>query len=135
MLFRSLEKRKEAIFAEKGIEGARAQMRAMAKISEEALEYLALAATPIKRRDAARFGFLIWMPILLGSCVWHARDLIGLQPFPTAQVVIGFVVAFMLTLTLISILMTWLRRHSFTPFALYRMLIGLNLLIVVYDLI
>jgi undecaprenyl pyrophosphate phosphatase UppP len=45
------------------------------------------------------------------------------------------VVAFALTLALIAMLMTWLRRRAFTPFAVYRMLIGLNLLIVVYDLI
>jgi alkylation response protein AidB-like acyl-CoA dehydrogenase len=53
-----MERRKSAIFAEKGIEGARAQMRAMAKVSEDAQEYLKLAAMPAKRRDAARFAAL-----------------------------------------------------------------------------
>lgn len=53
-----LQKRKEAIFAERGIEGARTEIRAMAKVSAEAKEYLALAAVPGKRRDAERFAAL-----------------------------------------------------------------------------
>ena len=88
-----------------------------------------------ERPDAARFAFLIWMPVLVGSCAWHAPALLMINPFPTLQMIVGFVPAFLATLTLIAILMTWLRRHSFAPFAIYRMLIGLNLLIVVYDLI
>ena len=53
-----LEKRKAAIFAERGIEGARAQMRAMNQIAEEAQEYLRLTTTPPKRRDEARVAAL-----------------------------------------------------------------------------
>jgi undecaprenyl-diphosphatase len=88
-----------------------------------------------ERADAARFSFLIWMPILLGSCIWHAPELLAVKPFPTAQMIVGFVPAFLMTLALIAILMAWVHRRAFTPFAIYRMLIGLNLLIVVYDLI
>ena len=88
-----------------------------------------------ERPDAARFAFLIWMPILIGSCAWHAPALLAMKPFPTAQMIAGFVPAFIATLVLTAILMAWVRRRSFTPFAIYRMLIGLNLLIVVYDLI
>ena len=44
-----------------------------------------------ERPDAARFAFLIWMPILIGSCAWHAPALLALKPFPTAEMIAGFV--------------------------------------------
>jgi len=53
-----IEKRKDAIFAEQGIEGPRAERRAMSRIAEDAQEYLTLAALPAKRRDAERFAAL-----------------------------------------------------------------------------
>jgi alkylation response protein AidB-like acyl-CoA dehydrogenase len=53
-----LEKRKDAVFAERGIEGARAQLRAMGKIADEAVEYVKLAAMPARRRDSARLEAL-----------------------------------------------------------------------------
>ena len=53
-----LEKRKDALFASQGIEGQRAQIRAMQKLAEDAQEYLTLSALPEKRRDAARFSAL-----------------------------------------------------------------------------
>ncbi len=53
-----LEKRKDAIFAERKIAGARAQMRAIAKVSEDALEYLRQAGAPAARRDAAKLAAL-----------------------------------------------------------------------------
>ncbi len=53
-----LQKRKEAIFAERGIAGARTEIRAMAKVSADAKEYISLAAVPGKRRDLERFAAL-----------------------------------------------------------------------------
>jgi len=53
-----LERRKAAFLAEQGIEGARAQMRAMSKVADDAIDYLKLTATPARRRDAGRFAAL-----------------------------------------------------------------------------
>jgi len=53
-----LQKRKEAIFAEQGIDGPRAEMRAMGRVSTDAREFLALMNVPAKRRDAERFATL-----------------------------------------------------------------------------
>src|SRR5512140_3310508 len=53
-----LEKKKEQIFAEKKIEGGRAQFKALAKLSADAIEYLELLAKPEDQRPAERFASL-----------------------------------------------------------------------------
>ena len=53
-----LQKRKEQIFAAQGIEGQRADIRAMNKVSIDAREYITLAAVPGTRRDANRLAAL-----------------------------------------------------------------------------
>jgi alkylation response protein AidB-like acyl-CoA dehydrogenase len=53
-----IEKEKDRIFAEKGIGGGRAQLKAMKKVEADALEFLALEARPPAERDAARFEAL-----------------------------------------------------------------------------
>ncbi len=53
-----MEKGKEALFAEQGIKGSWAQMKAFRKISKQALEFLELDAQPEHERDAARYSAL-----------------------------------------------------------------------------
>jgi alkylation response protein AidB-like acyl-CoA dehydrogenase len=56
--FQAIEKSQEEFFAEQGIQGARAQMRARRELQKQALEYLELAARPEDKRDQARFAEL-----------------------------------------------------------------------------
>ncbi len=59
-----IEKTKDALFAQQNITGARAQLKALAKSGKDALEYLALAAAPENKRDAARLAALQQDPIV-----------------------------------------------------------------------
>ena len=59
-----LERQRDAFFAQQGATGQRAQMRVIGKISEEALEYVKLAALPARRRDAARLEALQSNPLV-----------------------------------------------------------------------
>jgi alkylation response protein AidB-like acyl-CoA dehydrogenase len=54
-----LEKRKDRIFAERKIEGSRAQIKALAKVQADALELIALSAKPEGQRDQARYEALM----------------------------------------------------------------------------
>src|SRR5512146_686473 len=56
--FDPLEREKERILAERGITGARAQMKLFKELEKGALEYLALVNQPEAERDAARFAEL-----------------------------------------------------------------------------
>ena len=53
-----IEKEKDKVFAEQGVKGPRAQLRAMRKITDQVLEYLGLQFTPEAERDQARFAEL-----------------------------------------------------------------------------
>lgn len=59
-----LEREKDAIFAEQGIEGGRAQMRALQKVTPRAVEFLKLAGEPGDGKTAARYEELKADPLL-----------------------------------------------------------------------
>ena len=45
---------------------------------------------------------------------------------------IGFVVAFVVALGVVAWFLRWVRNHGFAPFAIYRILFGVLLLILLY---
>ena len=53
-----LEKVKDRLFEEQGVEGGRAQMRALMKLSKDACELIAIEGQPEAKRDAKRYGEL-----------------------------------------------------------------------------
>jgi alkylation response protein AidB-like acyl-CoA dehydrogenase len=59
-----LEKVKELKFAEQGIAGGMAQMKAFRAIAKQALEFIALSAGPAASRDAARYEALRSDPLV-----------------------------------------------------------------------
>jgi undecaprenyl-diphosphatase len=86
-----------------------------------------------ERPDAARFSMLLSIPtiiasgVLLGMDLWHSgNSRLGLAAILAAA--LSFVTAFIA----IAVMMSWLRRASFTPFVVYRVLLGIFLLIWVY---
>jgi undecaprenyl-diphosphatase len=88
-----------------------------------------------ERQDAARFAFLISIPTLVAACAWNGYGLVlAGQGFPVQTVLLTTGVTLITALIVLGILMNWLRRSTFTPFAIYRLLIGANLLVFAYDL-
>jgi undecaprenyl-diphosphatase len=86
-----------------------------------------------ERVDAARFSLLLAIPAILG-----AGTLAGYELYASGNVVlgrealIGAVLAFAVALLAIVLMIGWLRRASFTPFAVYRVVLGIALLWWVY---
>ncbi|MEW6752479.1 MAG: acyl-CoA dehydrogenase family protein [Candidatus Latescibacterota bacterium] len=62
--FDPLEKEKERILAERGVKGARAQVRALRQVHPEALEFLDQEARPESERDAQRHAALAADPLV-----------------------------------------------------------------------
>jgi undecaprenyl-diphosphatase len=86
-----------------------------------------------ERPEAARFAFLLSIPLLAASSGWLTVDILAEPgPFPINQLVLGLGLAFATGMAALAILMAWLRRHGFAPFAVYRALIGANLVAIVY---
>ncbi len=81
----------------------------------------------LTREAAARFSFLLAIPIILGA---GAHQLLGLRhaggaPVAWGPLLVGFVVASAAGYAAIGALLRYLRTRSLTPFALYCALLGL----------
>ncbi|MGP1256035.1 MAG: undecaprenyl-diphosphate phosphatase [Kiloniellales bacterium] len=86
-----------------------------------------------ERSEAARFALLLAIPAIAG-----AGSLAGLDLYQTGDLSLGrdaaiaAALAFVAALIAIAAMMAWLRRASFTPFVVYRILLGILLLALVY---
>lgn len=86
-----------------------------------------------ERVEAARFSLLMAIPAILG-----AGSLAGYDLYRSGDVALGYealvgaVLSFVVALVSIVLMIGWLRRASFTPFVVYRILLGLGLLWWVY---
>ena len=61
-----------------------------------------------------------------------AANLVPMKPLGASEwgvLLIGFVVSFIVALAVIAWFMRWVRRRGFVPFAIYRILLGIALLV------
>ncbi len=90
----------------------------------------------MERVDAARFSLLLSIPTIIA-----AGTLSGLDVYKSgnaqlaSDVFVAAGLAFGFALIAIVIMMAWLKRASFTPFVVYRVILGAFLLVVAYGLI
>jgi undecaprenyl-diphosphatase len=82
----------------------------------------------LSRGEAARFSFLLSIPILLGSGAKKLIELIhphpGVADVSLVSIAVGSVVAFVVGLAAIHFLLTFIRRHTLWPFIWYRLLLA-----------
>ncbi len=86
------------------------------------------------RRDAARFSMLLSIPTIIAAGALAGVDLVRsgdarLQ----ADAVIAAGLAFVTAYIAIALMMRWLRRASFTPFVVYRIVVGGGVLAFAYS--
>lgn len=83
----------------------------------------------LSRHAATEFSFFLAIPIMFaatGYSLWKARELLSMTDLPVFA--IGFVAAFFSALAIVRFLLHYVARHSFIPFAWYRIVAGLLLL-------
>ena len=79
----------------------------------------------MERADAARFSMLLSIPAILGAGtlkgyeLWKSGD-----AALTSDAFVGAGMSFIMALIAIALMMAWLKRASFTPFAIYRIILG-----------
>ena len=82
-----------------------------------------------KRRDAARFSMLISIPAIVGAGGLLGKDILESgDTVLQANVILAAALAFVTALIAIAGMMFWLRRQSYTPFVLYRIVLGIVIL-------
>jgi undecaprenyl-diphosphatase len=87
------------------------------------------------RSAAARYSFLLAIPAVLGSGVFQAYEALTGKiegpPVDWGPTILATVIAFGVGLSVIAWLLRYLNRGSFTPFVVYRVLLGLLVLALV----
>lgn len=75
------------------------------------------------REEAARFSFLLGIPIIFGSFLFEIKE-IPLRQFPITLTVLGILVSFVVGYLVIDFLLKYLKKRSLYPFAIYCILAG-----------
>ncbi|AUG54238.1 undecaprenyl-diphosphate phosphatase [Thalassospira marina] len=102
-------------------------------VSRSGITMTAARLMSYERSDAAQFSMLMSIPVILGAGLLAGLDLHkagNMELNREVMMAIGF--SFITALITIAVLMSWLKRASFTPFAIYRILLGAALLVWVY---
>lgn len=102
--------------------------------SRSGITMTAARALGYERGEAARFSMLLSIPTILGAGVLTGLDLweSGDAALTHAALIAGGL-SFVSALAAIALMMSWLKRASFTPFVIYRVLLGVALLAIAYD--
>jgi undecaprenyl-diphosphatase len=93
----------------------------------------------LDRPTALEFSFLLSIPTMIAATLWDLKK----EVFPSHGVaahvvmttenwivlIIGFVVSFIVALGVVEWFLYWVRKHGFTVFAIYRIILGTALLL------
>ncbi len=86
-----------------------------------------------ERVEAARFSMLLSIPTIAASGLWLGLSLYEADDMQLTQgAVMAAGLAFVTAILSIAALMAWLQRSTFTPFVIYRVILGAGLLAVAY---
>jgi len=89
----------------------------------------------VDRPAAAEFSFFLAMPTMMAA---FAKDLLDarheLGTSRIAEIAVGFVMAFIASALVVRPFLEYVRRNGFAPFAWYRIVLGVALLIAIYAL-
>lgn len=83
----------------------------------------------LDRAAAAEFSFFLAMPTILAAFVYQLLEVrASLAPDRAAEIAIGFVAAFVAAAFVVRPFLSFVRRSGFAPFAWYRIVCGIALL-------
>jgi undecaprenyl-diphosphatase len=88
----------------------------------------------LTRDAAARFSFLLLIPIVLGAVVYKGVKHVVFEPLPAGSVgpfVVGTIASAAVGLIAIELLLGYVRRHNYTPFVIFRLVVAALILLVI----
>jgi undecaprenyl-diphosphatase len=101
--------------------------------SRSGITMTAARALGFERPEAARFAFLLGIPAIAGAGVLKLGDALSSGEAISFSQLLTAVLTFFVALGTITILMKMVRHISFLPFAVYRVLLGIVLLGLIYS--
>lgn len=86
----------------------------------------------LKRKTAAEFSFLLAVPTMFAATFYDILKHHDEFDFSQAQALgIGFITAFIVALAIVHWFLTFIKKHTFIPFGIYRIIVGIVFLAVV----
>ena len=80
----------------------------------------------LRRGAAAEFSFLVGLPVLYGAALWKLwrEPAVMTEGAPLGELLVASLAAFLSALVVVKPFVWFLQRHTFTPFAFYRIAAG-----------
>ena len=103
-------------------------------VSRSAATIMGALSLGVERRTAAEFSFFLAVPTMLGATtlefVKHRTELLaGASGVGLGTIAVGFVVSFVVAIVVVRAFVHFISRHSFAPFAWYRLVVGSGALV------
>ncbi len=87
-----------------------------------------------KRTDSAKFAMLLSIPAIILPGILSTWEILSSENIKLQHdFFISLFVSFIFSLIALSLLMRWLKKSSFFPFAFYRIIIGILMLVWIYS--
>jgi len=88
----------------------------------------------LERDAAARISFLLLIPVVFGAVVYKGLNHVVLNPLPEGSLgpfVVGTMAAAAVGLVAIDVLLGYVRRHDYSPFVIYRIVVAAVVLAII----
>ena len=101
-------------------------------VSRSGITLAAALFLGLTREAGARFVFLLGIPVTAGAGVFQLRDLLrsGIPPDERAAFYLGVFTSLVVGLLAIRFLLAYVRRHNLDVFVVYRIVLGILVLVV-----
>lgn len=97
-------------------------------VSRSGITMTTARAMGIKRESAAKYSFMLSAPIVLAATLYKIKDF----AFGELSFYIGVLASFIVGIIVIKFLLQYLQKGSFKAFAIYRVIIGIVVLIIAF---
>ncbi len=90
--------------------------------------------TGLSRTAALEFSFFLSIPVMFAATSFKMLQFVMKNETPVSThqwgvLGVGFAVSFVVALSVIAWFMGWVRKHGFAPFAIYRLVVGVAVLL------
>ncbi|HPF79069.1 MAG TPA: undecaprenyl-diphosphate phosphatase [Alphaproteobacteria bacterium] len=131
--FDSSKKLEEMNFMQALIVGASQALALIPGVSRSGITMTSARFLGFSRVESARFSLLLSIVAISGAGFLTSLDLLETGDLKIGiDVMIGVGLSFISGLIAISLMMKWLSKATFTPFAIYRVILGIVLLALIY---
>ncbi|MBC7905869.1 MAG: undecaprenyl-diphosphate phosphatase [Rhodospirillaceae bacterium] len=99
-------------------------------VSRTGITITAARLMGFERQDAARFSLLLGIPLIAGQACLIVAQLSRQAPLIfSTDLALAAGLAFIVALIAVAAMMAWINRHTFAPFAVWRIILGVGVLV------